>query len=333
MSVLVVTEQQAGKWHKMSWEALAAGQQIAEALGAEVCVAVLGSSIDSSDTDSLARELAGNQVSRVLAVQHELLGDYTPDGYASALRQVIEKVSPRLVLFPHTYQVRDFGPKLATSLERPFLSDAIALRVEEGELVFVRQLFQGKMNADVTLAGGAPYFASIQSGAFRPDSLKKSETAAPVESVAVALDGGEIRTRPGEWFRESKGEVDLSSADIIVSVGRGIKDPENIPLAAELAKALGGEIGASRPICDNGWLPLDRQVGSSGQSVSPKLYLALGISGAIQHVVGMKGSKTIAAINQDASAPIFEIADYGIVGDLFEVVPALTEAIKQAKEE
>jgi len=333
MSVLVVSEQQAGKWHKMSWEALAAGQQIAETLGEDIFVAVLGSNGAGLAIDSLAQELAGNQVSRVLAVQHELLGDYTPDGYASALRQVIEKVSPRLVLFPHTYQVRDFGPKLATSLERPFLSDAIAVRVEEGELVFVRQLFQGKMNADVTLAGGAPYFASIQSGAFRPDSLKKSEAVAPIENVAVSLESSEIRTRPGEWFRQSKGEVDLTSADIIVSVGRGIKGPENIPLAQDLAKAIGGEIAASRPICDNGWLPLERQVGSSGQSVSPKLYLALGISGAIQHVVGMKGSKTIAAINQDASAPIFEIADYGIVGDLFEVVPALTEAIKQAKEE
>jgi electron transfer flavoprotein alpha subunit len=333
MSVLVVTEQQAGKWHKMSWEALAAGQQVAEALGEDISVAVLGSNGAGPAIDSLAQELAGNQVSRVLAVQHELLGDYTPDGYASALRQVIEKVSPRLVLFPHTYQVRDFGPKLATSLRRPFLSDAIAVRVEEGELVFVRQLFQGKMNADVTLAGGEPYFASIQSGAFRPDSLKKSETAAPIENVAVSLESGDIRTRPGEWFRQSKGEVDLTSADIIVSVGRGIKGPENIPLAEDLAKAIGGEIAASRPICDNGWLPLERQVGSSGQSVSPKLYLALGISGAIQHVVGMKGSKTIAAINQDASAPIFEIADYGIVGDLFEVVPALTEAVKRAKEE
>ena len=333
MSVLVVTEHQSGKWHKMSWEALAAGQQIADALGTDVSVAVLGSNDSGPAVDSLAQELAGNQVSRVLALQHELLGDYTPDGYASALRQLIEKVSPHLVLFPHTYQVRDFGPKLATSLGRPFLSDAIAVRVEEGELVFVRQLFQGKMNADVALAGSAPYFASIQSGAFRADSLMKSEPAAPIENVAVSLESGDIRTRPGEWFRQSKGEVDLTSADIIVSVGRGIKDPENIPLAEELAKALGGEIAASRPICDNGWLPLERQVGSSGQSVSPKLYLALGISGAIQHVVGMKGSKTIAAINQDASAPIFEIADYGIIGDLFEVVPALTEAIKQAKEE
>ena len=333
MSVLVVTEQQAGKWHKMSWEALAAGQQIAAALSAEVSVAVLGSNRTGLGIDALAQDLAGNQVSRVLTVEHELLGRYTPDGYSSALRQVVEKVAPRLVLFPHTYQVRDFGPKLATSMGRPFLSDAIAVRVEEGELVFVRQLFQGKMNADVSLAGDPPYFASIQSGAYRPDSLKKAETAAVIENVAVSVEAGEIRTKPGEWFRESKGEVDLTSAEIIVSVGRGIKDPENIPLAEELAKALGGEIAASRPICDNGWLPLERQVGSSGQSVSPKLYLALGISGAIQHVVGMKGSKTIAAINQDASAPIFEIADYGIVGDLFEVVPALTEAVKRAKEE
>ena len=328
MSVLVVTEQHGGKWHKMSWETLAAGQQIAASLDAELSVLVVGSGLGT-----LADELAGHKVNRVLSAEHDLLAAYSPDGYTRALEQVIEKTLPRLVLFPHTYFVRDYGPKLATRLNRPFLSDAVAIRVEEGRVVFVRQLFQGKMNADVTLAGDPPYFASIQSGAFRGDALEPADNPAPVENVEISLDAGEIRTQHGEWFRESKGEVDLSSADIIVSVGRGIKDPENIPIAEKLAEALGGEVAASRPVCDNGWLPLERQVGSSGQTVSPKLYLAVGISGAIQHVVGMKGAKTIVAINQDAGAPIFEIADYGIVGDLFEVVPALTEAILAAKAE
>ena len=327
MSVLVVTEQQGGKWHKMSWEALAGGRQIAASLGSRVNAAVLG-----ADVGPLARQLAASQVDEVFAVEHGLLGRYSPDGYALALRKLLNQVEPNVVLFPHTYQVRDFGPKLAASLGRPFLSDAIGAKYQDGELVFVRQLFQGKLNADVTLRGEPPFFASLQSGAFRADQLQKTETPAAVTQVEVTLSANDIRTRPGEPFRESKGEVDLSSAEIIVSVGRGIKDAENIPLAEELAEALGGEIAASRPICDNGWLPLERQVGSSGQTVSPKLYVALGISGAIQHVVGMKGSKTIVAVNRDSGAPIFELADYGIVGDLFDVVPALTKAVREAKE-
>ena len=327
MNVLVVTEQQDGKWHKMSWEALAGGQQIAVSLGGGVDTAVLGAGIGP-----LAEELAECQVDRVFAVDHELLGQYSPDGYTVALRQLLDQVRPGVVLFPHTYRVRDFGPKLAASLGRAFLTDAVGATYQDGELVFVRQLFQGKLNADVTLSGEPPFFASLQSGAFRADQLKRAQIPVAVSQIDVALKAEDIRTRSGEPFRESKGEVDLSSAGIIVSVGRGIKDAENIRVAEELADAFGGEIAASRPICDSGWLPLERQIGSSGQTVSPKLYVALGISGAIQHMVGMKGSQTIVAINQDSGAPIFELADYGIVGDLFEVVPALTKAVRKAKE-
>lgn len=326
MSVLVVTEQQAGVWHRMSWEALAAGQQIAQALGKEVsaCVAGLG-------VGTLASELATKKLDRVYTLEHELLKAYTPDGYTIALRGLIEKMKPYLVLFPHTYRVRDFGPKLAASLQRPFISDAIAARAEGGEPVFVRQFFQGKLHADVKPVGEPPYFASLQAGSYRADAVETGDAPVPVETVEVALAAEQVRMHPQEPFQEAKGGVDLSTAPVIVSVGRGIKDPENIPLAQALAAALGGELGASRPICDSGWLPLTRQIGSSGQTVSPKLYVALGISGAIQHVVGMKGSRTIVAINRDRGAPIFEIADYGIVGDLFEVVPALTEAIKEIK--
>lgn len=328
MSVLVVTEQQAGKWHTMSFEALAAGQQMATSLDLSLSAAVLG-----SDLEAPAQKLASYAMEKTFVVEHELLGHYTPDGYSSALRQLIERESPRFVVFPHTYNVRDFAPKLAVSLQRTLVSDVTGFRAEGSGLVMVRQVFQGKLNADVTAAGEPPFFVSVQSGAFRADSLETSDERSPIENVEVTLSEDEIRTRAGEPFRESKAEVDLSSAEIIVSVGRGIKDPENLPLVEDLAKALGAELGASRPVCDNGWLPLERQVGSSGQTVSPKLYLAVGISGAIQHVVGMKGAKTIVAINQDSSAPIFEMADYGIVGDLFEVVPALTEAIQEAKEQ
>jgi electron transfer flavoprotein alpha subunit len=233
------------------------------------------------------------------------------------------------VLFPHTYQVRDFAPKLATRFQQVLVSDAVGFRVESGAPIFVRQLFQGKLNADVKPCGGDPHFASIQAGAFRADQVE--EGASQVVNFAPELSADIVRVKPQEPFRESARAVDLTSADIIVSVGRGIKEKDNIPIVEELAKALGAELAASRPICDNGWLPMERQVGSSGQTVSPKMYLAVGISGAIQHLVGMKGAKTIVAINKDANAPIFEVADYGIVGDLFEVVPALIEEVKKAK--
>ncbi len=325
MSILIVTEHYGGSWHKMSWEALAAGIEIGKALGRPVAAGVAGSGIET-----LAAQLAEHGIERVLSVEHPLLADYTPDGYAIAWQQVIRSVNPYLVLLPHTYQVRDFAPKLAASLDRGFVSDAVGFRVENGAPVFVRQLFQGKMNADVVFAGEPPYFVSVQAGAFRADQLQKAAAPAPVEKPAIQLEASQIRTKPLERFQEAKRTVDLASAEIIVSVGRGIKDPENLPMVQALAEALGAELGASRPVCDSGWLPLERQVGSSGQTVAPKLYIAVGISGAIQHLVGMKGSRTVVAINKDSSAPIFEIADYGIVGDLFQIVPALTEAVKAA---
>ncbi len=322
MSVLVVSEQTGGVWHNMSFEAIAAGAEAAVALGCPLQVAVIG-----SEVEGLAAEAAAKPVSEVVVIDDPALAAYTPDGFAAAVRQAVEQLNPTLVLFPHTYQVRDFAPKLTAGLGKAFLSDAVGIAVAACKPVFVRQLFQGKLNADVTLAGGAPYFASIQSGVFRADALAEGNAPAPIRNLEVAIDPAQIRTRPEAPFQEAKGAVDLTAADIIVSVGRGIKDPENIPLAADLARAIGGELAASRPICDNGWLPLARQIGSSGQTVSPNLYLALGISGAIQHVVGMKGAKTIVAINKDEGAPIFEIADYGVVADLFEVVPALIEEL------
>ena len=323
MSVLVVTEQQGGGWHRMSFEVLAAGQEASRAMDRPLVAAVVGSGIGS-----LAAEIAATDLSEVVALDHPALASYTPDGYAEALRQAIAQLQPELVLFPHTYQVRDLAPKLAASLDRAFVSDAVGIRFQDATPIFVRQLFQGKLHADVVVEGDAPHFASVQSGAFRADAVVTGETPGTVRRLAVELDASVIRTRAEAPYQEARDAVDLSSAEIIVSVGRGIQDPGNIPQAEQLAKALGGELAASRPICDNGWLPLDRQIGSSGQTVSPNLYLALGISGAIQHVVGMKGSKTIVAVNKDEGAPIFEIADYGIVGDLFDIVPALIQALE-----
>lgn len=323
--ILVVMEQNGGAWHKMSWETLAAGQQLANELGQPAFAAVIGNGVDA-----LAGELAQKKLAKVHAVQHGSLAQYTPDGYTAALEQLIKAHNPSFVFFPHTYQVRDFAPKLATRFGTTLISDVVSYhRDGGGSPVLVRQLFQGKLNADFKPSGSGPVFASIQAGAFRAENLEPG--TAPVEAFSPQLDASQIRTKMHEPFREAARAVDLTAAEIIVSVGRGIKEKDNIPVVQELASALGAELAASRPICDNGWLPMERQVGSSGQTVSPKVYMAVGISGAIQHLVGMKGSKTIVAINKDANAPIFEVADYGIVGDLFEVVPALVEEVKKAK--
>jgi electron transfer flavoprotein alpha subunit len=314
MSVLAVLEQ------RMSFETLAAAQQFGAELGLPVFAAVFGGNTAA---------LADKQLSGVYTIEHELLQAYTADGYTLALRQLIEKLGATLVVFPHTYQVRDFAPKLATSFRKVLVSDAIGHRVENGRIVFVRQMYQGKLNAEVEFAGGPPHFASIQAGAWRADAAVAG--TAPVEAFTPELSAAQIRSKPLDLFREAERAVDLSAAQIIVSVGRGIKEADNIAVVQKLADVLGAEMAASRPICDNGWMPMERQVGSSGQTVAPKIYFAVGISGAIQHLVGMKGSKTIVAINRDPDAPIFEIADYGIVGDLFQVVPALVEEIKKAK--
>jgi len=327
MKILVVTEQRQGKWNNSSFETLAAAQQIAAASSATVCALVVGKGVAA-----LAGELTAKYVAEVLLVEHDLLDAYAPDGYCMAIKQVIESAKPDLVLFPHTYQVRDFAPKLAAMLGKGMVGDCVGFRSEGGKLVFVRQMFQGKTAADVAFTAAAPWFVSFQSGAFRADQLAVHPSGkAPVTSVTVTVNSTDIRTKPLELFKEAKSAVDLTQAPLIVAIGRGIKAPENIAQAEAVAKAMGAELAASRPICDEGWLPMERQIGSSGQTVAPKLYLALGISGAIQHVVGMKGARTIVAVNKDANAPIFEIADYGIVADIFEIMPALTEELQKAK--
>lgn len=319
--VLVIVEHCNGSLGRTSLEALTAGQTLAKMLGVDCSAAVVGEGIAP-----LADELGGKALHKVFAVDHLLLKNYTADGYVHALEQVVKKTGPAYVLLPHTYQVRDFAPALATRFHQVLLSDVIA--IHDGP-VFVRQLFQGKLNADYRHTGSGPCFVSIQAGSFKAETLEAG--TAPVEALAIDLTPAEIRSTPSEPFREAVQTVDLTAAPVIVSVGRGIREQDNIPLVQALADALGAELAASRPICDAGWVPMQRQVGSSGQTVSPKLYLAVGISGAIQHLVGMKGSKTVIAINKDENAPIFEVADYGVAGDLFEIVPALTKAILAAK--
>ena len=325
-TILVIAEQREGKLNRVSWETVAAAQAIAAEIGATVEAAVFGSSIAG-----VGAEIAAKKLAKVTVIESPKLARYEPDGVVAALKDFINQKKPTLVLMPHTYQVRDFAPQLATALQRTLISDAIGFRKSGDKLLFTRQMFQGKFAADVSFACPAPHFVTFQAGAFRGDKAEGGGSPAPVETVNANIADGVQRNRPEDPFKEAKQAVDLTQAEIIVSVGRGIKEQKNIEIAKALADALGGEIAASRPICDSGWLPMDRQIGSSGQTVSPKLYLAVGISGAIQHIVGMKGSRSIIAINKDAEAPIFEIADFGVVGNLFDIVPALTEEVKKAK--
>src|SRR5215472_12113782 len=325
-TILVIAEQREGKLNRVSWETVTAAQAIAAATGWNIEAAVFGSGVGS-----IAQDIAGKKLSQVYAIESPKLAKYTPDSVVAGLKEFIQQKQPKLVLMPHTYQVRDFAPQLATALGRTLISDSVGFHKDGGKLLFTRQMFQGKFAADVSFACDPPHFVTFQSGAFRGDQAAAGSAPAPVETVNVQIADSAARNQPEDPFKEAKQAVDLTQAEIIVSVGRGIKEQKNIELAKALADALGGEIAASRPICDSGWLPMDRQIGSSGQTVAPKVYLAVGISGAIQHIVGMKGARTIIAINKDAEAPIFEIADYGIVGNLFDIVPALTEEVKKAK--
>lgn len=320
--ILVFIEHKDCVLNKTSLEAVTAAQAIGKDLGLKVA-AVLPCDKDCS----LAQEIAGYNIEKVIVAKNDKLGTYTPDGYADAWEQVIKATNPQYVVMAHTYQVRDFAPKVAARLGREVVGDCIRYKADGGKLTLTRRIFLGKLDADVTIGGDAPYFITFQSGSFRGDSAEKGSAA--VETMDVNV--GDIRMTPEAPFQEAKATVDLSKSEIIVAVGRGIKSQENIALAQQLADVLGADLAASRPICDSEWLPIDRQIGSSGQTVAPKVYVALGISGAIQHIVGMKNAGTIVAVNKDAEAPIFDIADYGIVGDLFDAVPVLIDEIKKAK--
>ena len=319
--ILVFIEHKAGALNKTSLEAIAAAQKLAVDTGRKSTAVVPGA-------PSLAQDIAPYDLEKVISVDHPQLAEYTPDAYADAMEQVGRTLEPQYIIMSHTYLVRDFAPKLAARFGKGLISDCVRMNVDGGKAIFTRRIFLGKLDADVVSDGEPPVFVTFQSGAFRGDQAVKG-SGAPVETMPVEI--GEVRMKPEAPFQEVKQAVDLSKADVIVAVGRGIKSKDNLALAEKLAEVLGGDLAASRPICDAEWLPIDRQIGSSGQTVAPKLYIAVGISGAIQHLVGMKNSQTIVAINKDPEAPIFDIADYGIVGDLFEVLPVLTEEIKKLK--
>jgi electron transfer flavoprotein alpha subunit len=315
MSILVFIQQENGKINRLSLEAISGAQQIGEKLNKPVTALVFD--------ENSANELTQFKLDKIVCVNDPQLTDSNPLTFANAMEQIIANENSTLIVVGHTYEARDWIPRLSARLDLPFVSDCTGFKTVPN-FVVIRSIFQGKISSDVLIKNNNG-FISFQSGSFRADSIQTG--SCEVSNVSVDLSQSTDSVRPGEKFQEAKGAVDLTRAKIIVSVGRGIGKEENLPIAEELAKSLNAELGASRPVVDYGWLPHERQVGSSGQTVIPKMYLALGISGAVQHQVGMKGSDCIVAINKDANAPIFEIADYGIVSDLFEVVPKLTEQL------
>ena len=321
MDILIVIEDNNGKVHRMGLESITAAQTMAKDRGFSIAALVMG-----SNADELATQVSNYDIGEVLKLQHDLLSSYSSDGYAEAVKQVVEKESPKYVFFGHTYQVRDYVPKISAKLMKPFLVDNVLMNSDGEETVFTKQMFNAKLYSDMIAMDEGPLLISFQSAAYLSDNAASG--SASIRDVNINLDSSMIKTQSEDPFQEESGGVDLTSAEIIVSVGRGIGKEENVPMAKDLAKAIGGELASSRPVVDAGWLSSTHQIGSSGQSVSPKMYLALGISGAIQHVVGMKGAKNIVAINKDPEAPIFEIADYGVVGDILEIVPKLSEALE-----
>ena len=316
MNILVVVEDNRGSMHRMSKEAIAGAQKI----GGNITALVIG-----ANADAIADQLSSIALENTLVVKHELVSSYNSDGYTEVVKQVIQSINPSIIIIGHTYQTRDFMPRVSARLDIPFIPDIIGLEQD----IYTKQVLNSKLNSSVSSLSDMKIL-SFQSACFSAEDMLTGRSSS--QNFDVDLDPSMVRSSSEEPFQESAAEVDLESAELIVSVGRGIEKEDNIPIAFTLAEGLGAEVSASRPVIDSGWLPSFRQIGSSGQNVSPKLYFAMGISGAIQHVVGMKGSKNIIAVNKDPDAPIFEIADYAVVGDLLEIVPKLVEALKTEKD-
>jgi len=314
MDILVILENDQGSLHRLSKEAIVGAHK----LGESVSVLAMGSL-----SQEIVSYLEGCDLEKVITVDHELISSYNADGYSEVARQVIDSYSPRIIVAGHTYQTRDFMPRVSAKLGIPFIPDIVSLS-DEG---FVKQILNAKLNAKIT-SSSEQLILSFQSAAFSEEDLRTGSSTS--ESFEVNLDSSHVRSISEEPFKEEAGDIDLESANVLVSVGRGIEKEENVSLAFDLAKVMGAEVSASRPVVDSGWIDSFRQVGSSGSNVAPKLYFSLGISGAIQHVVGMKGAKSIMAINKDSDAPIFEIADYAIIGDVLEIVPKLIEALDRS---
>lgn len=324
--IWAIAQQRDGELNRMSWEAVVAAQELADLVDGEVEILVLGA---GESAQKAASELGRAAVEKVRLAEHSALSTYTPGAYVGLLSSALAKAEPAFVVLPHTYQSIDFMARLAQESSFDLVPEVTELEMEEGRLVLQRPIMGGKLSAKLAVKDGHNAILSVQSGAFSATDLEEA-SGAPIEPLEFDAEAV-LPDREILAVEEVTGEqVDLSQAAAIVAVGRGVGGADKMGPIEDLARALGAEIGASRPVIDNGWLPRDRQIGSSGQTVAPRLYIALGISGAIQHLVGMKGSQVVVAINKDPSAPIFSVARYGIIADLHEVVPALTQAVQEA---
>jgi len=324
--VLVVAEQEGGTVREITWELLGLAHLLAKGAGwgpAEIKALVLGHGIEKA-----AREIAGRGAQEVIAADGEALANYTSDGYDRVIEAQARAESPEIVLFGHTPNGWDTAPLVAAGLGAPLATECSAAAFEEGRARFTRKAFNGKFVQVVDMGGAKPGIATVQRGASPPCSVATQGT---VRHVDPQIGPGDLKARFVEIRQGESGGVDLTQAQVIVAGGRGLGAAEKFSVIRDLAAALGAQVGASRPVTDSGWLPHEHQIGSSGVTVSPKLYVAAGISGAIQHLVGMRGSGYIVAINKDPEAPIFGVADIGVVGDLFEIVPALTKAVRAAR--
>jgi len=314
--ILVFAEQREGELKKVAFENLSLGKKLSTDLGAELVAVLIGNNISR-----LGEQLGKYGASKVIACQNDALDLYQPEGYAKILADTVTSEDASIVIMGATLMGKDLAPRVATRLDAALATDCISVEVSEGDLKIVRPMYAGKVRATIRLKSDKKLLT------VRPNVYPAEENPESAEVIEVAADPGEIKTKVTEVMAGSKDKLDVTEADIIVSGGRGLKDPDNFHLISDLADKLGAAQGASRAAVDAGWRPYEEQVGQTGKTVSPSLYIAVGISGAIQHLAGMSSSKYIVAINKDPEAPIFKIADYGIVGDLFEVVPKMLEML------
>ena len=318
--VWIVAEVRDGAYRKVSFEIASAARKLADELGDEVCAVLCGSGIEGK-----AAELGKYGVDKVYVADNAALEPYTTDAHAAAVAKIVKEKDPAILLMAASVQGKDLSARLVGKLATGLATDCTGLKLDGGKLVAMRPMYAGKCFGEVAFEA-APAMASLRPNVF---PIVENAKAGAVEKFDPALDAGQLKTKVAEIAKDTSGKIELTEANIIVSGGRGMKGPENFPLLEELAKVLGAAVGASRAAVDAGWRPVNDQVGQTGKTVSPNLYIACGISGAIQHLAGMSSSKFIVAINKDAEAPIFQRADYGIVDDLFKVVPEVTAAAKK----
>ncbi len=321
--IFVLAEHRQGQWRDITFEMLSKARQLAESFGSEVHAVVLGKEVANS-TEAL-RPMAH----RVFLVEDERLEVFNSETYQTVLAQLITERKPLLTLIGHSTLGMDLAPNLAVQLKMPLATDCIGIEGKDGSFVLTRQIYGGKINSTVLFNKPGPYLVTLRAGTF--PVLQRDSLQGDIISLPSPLTDGNFAKRFLGYLEAALGDVDITQADILVSVGRGIKGPENLPLVKEFAEAIGGTLSCSRPVVDKKWLPKGRQVGTSGKTVKPKVYIAVGISGAFQHIAGMKGAGTVIAINKDPKAPIFGVAHYGIVGDLFKIIPALKDKVKELK--